>query len=374
MNTEYLKLQKSFARDKRGRFIPYIGKEFDKGLNKNRIVIVGPRHYCDGINNSRNVLIGLSDILSDKKKKKSLESGKQHDFEVGCIEENAEKCLRQEGKSPCPVYKDKTCLLKSDCQIKGVLGCDGKRNLRCETLYAINEFINEPKIESMRLGILYFTQITDFIRSHLKIVQGSSSQIWERVAFFNLIQRYIPLMGIHFDSNLIRNKIQNEDIKTGMDLIKKLNPDIVITTMPCISSVLNKELNEIGYKGRICDRILGYNLYCRESLQLYEEKYEWQVQMDRLIDEYTLPIYSRELRKFARELSYQIYFQYGSKIKGKSPENEIRKYLHSIISDKINKENNVSCSISKLSCFKTSGDKAIEAMRQWMRYKGKDEM
>lgn len=33
-------------------FIPYVGSEYESGINKEKekVLIIGPRHYCDAIN------------------------------------------------------------------------------------------------------------------------------------------------------------------------------------------------------------------------------------------------------------------------------------------------------------------------------------
>ena len=67
------------------------------------------------------------------------------------------------------------------------------RQLRCETLYAIHEYIGKPKMESARYGITYFDSITKFIQTQHNSSNREKSFLWERIAFINLIQRYIPL-------------------------------------------------------------------------------------------------------------------------------------------------------------------------------------
>lgn len=48
-------------------FIPYVGSEYESGINKEKekVLIIGPRHYCDAINDSRNLIPSLIKAIKD---------------------------------------------------------------------------------------------------------------------------------------------------------------------------------------------------------------------------------------------------------------------------------------------------------------------
>lgn len=368
MDTFGLNLQIKMANDTKGRFIPYIGRHYDKGLltpsGYRRILIIGPRHYCDGVENSRNVLMGLNENNRDK-----LERGKRFpdEIRVGCTNTDASCCLKTKGGTDCPVYAGKECLLYNRCEIYKHLNipCNGEhnRNLRCETLYAVDEFLNKPRIESARLGISYFGQITKFINALFMPVNPNAAYIWERVSFFNLIQRYIPLRNVNYDSSIIEKKfVQKQDVSTGEEIIKEIDADILIMTMPCIRRKMEFKLKSIGYKLLLEDTNYGYDVFCKKSIDTVLCKPDWQEEIDRQIADYELPENSWELREFIQQIIDK------SRYKSKS---KIRKYIFQIITNKIHETENISPSIISISCFQEHCVNPLESMREWLRYRSK---
>lgn len=381
MNEQYLQLQLSIANHPEGRFVPYIGKSYEKGLNINnnhlKILIIGPRHYCDAMYNSRNILVDLNDNRDNYLK---LITGKPFpaDFRVGCTKMSANKCLKNEAdpsfkdgceKNRCPVFNNKACPIKKNCAIKNRLeiGCEGKRILRCETLYAIAEFVGKPKFESARFGMSYFAQITQFLSKqfHLKL---SLKEIWSSVAFFNLIQRYIPLHNINFDSEKIGEKIKNYDVAIAEEIISVLKPNLIITTMPCVTKSLNKRLIKHGFNHNTHFEGYDFDLYFRETYQIEFLKPKWQEYLDSFVSNYTVPDMSYRLREDIINVVKYTLKMYEADISGRSAENEVRKYIRRAISDKIHNVENISSSIRNIKCFKKCTNKPDEYMRQWLRY------
>lgn len=381
MADKYAKLQYDFAISEEGRFIPYIGKDYEDGLlceyEKLKILIIGPRHYCDAKYNSRNVLIRKP----SSGKKSKLKSGQlfPNNYEVGCTKRTPEECLKIETKicseqinveSMCPVYKYTICPIIRNCNIQTKFGMKCKsRNLRCETLYAIAEFLKKPNIESTRLGISYFGQITEFIIKHFRPNGYDINRIWQRVAYFNLIQRYIPLKDINYNSDRIERRIKDYDINAARDIIHKLIPDVIITTMLCVSKKIQGILTEFGYSAVNKFDGYGYMLFRKNTFILTSQKPEWQEDLNRLVSDYQFPDISYKLREEICEIVKKIRDTYRSQIHGRSAENEIRKYVRQLFVKKIKDADNVSSSIRNIKCFNECCEKPDEAMRQWLKYK-----
>ena len=301
---DYTDLKRKVALIPEGRFIPYIGELYDEGLgskskNNPRILIIGPRHYCDASYNSRNLLANMTD-----KQREKLIGNPGATFppnlKVGCIETSAKQCLKLK-HDQCPVYVAKhnrscpisrKCKIQSSAEKEGGFQCKSSRNLRCETLYAIYDYLNRPSIESARLGMTYFDSIAKFIIEEFNYVPSKKAiakEIWEKVSFVNLIQRYIPLKDTNFDSKTIGRHIEQEDIYfCKHTIIDNLNPDFIILTMPCIDdalkTILKKEYEQHKvYKNR------GWYVYKAKKTRLTIKKSKWEVLCELFLQGYNFP-------------------------------------------------------------------------------------
>ena len=260
MQTDFIKLKREIASNPEGRFIPYIGEQYSSGLginlkNNPKVLIIGPRHYCDASYSSRNLLAYMTSQMRDDLNR-NPNATFPADLKVGCIEKTARYCLRDKDNS-CPVYlaaENNKCPLARGCKIRSYameedgFKCNSSRNLRCETQYAIHEYLNKPSIESARLGLTYFDSITKFLAEeflHDVTHKIKVEDIWKRVAFTNLIQRYIPLKDINFDSKAIGKEIDKDvDINFCKEMIiDSLKPDYIVMTMSCIEYALRTVLS-----------------------------------------------------------------------------------------------------------------------------------
>lgn len=313
MSTNYKDLKRSIALVSDGRFIPYIGDHYDYGLGPDkgddegenvqedsesnpRILIIGPRHYCDASYSSRNLLAYLSEDMRDKligNPNATFPS----DLRVGCVMDSPKDCLKTT-HDKCPVYlaKGKTCPLWNRCEIRqigmeeGGLHCGKVRNLRCETLFAVHEYLNKPSIESARLGLTYFDSIAKFLIDEFNYASNKkhvAKDIWGKVAFMNLIQRYIPLKDTNFDSKTIRRFIEDDDIFfCKKKIINNLKPDYIIMTMPCIEEalrtiIINEYTLHKAYRNR------GWYLYKKNNAPSIATK--WELRCDEFLKDYKLP-------------------------------------------------------------------------------------
>lgn len=304
METDYDKLKREIALVPEGRFIPYIGVQYPSGLglcakNNPRILIIGPRHYCDASYSSRNLLANLKN--DDRE---NLIGNPEATFplnlKVGCTESSAKECLKSK-HNRCPVYlaeHNKQCPLKDKCKIRSFameedgFTCNSVRNLRCETLYAIHEYLNKPTIESARLGLTYFDTIAKFIIEEFHYEPNKkaiANDIWMKVAFTNLIQRYIPLKDTNFDSKTIGRHITQDDISFCKNtIIDNLEPDFIIMTMPCIEdalkTIIKKQYNlHKAYKNR------GWYVYKAKKSNSSSIKSKWELLCEVFFQNYNFP-------------------------------------------------------------------------------------
>lgn len=259
---DILKIQDQHA------FIPFIGNEYDSGVNeeKEKVLIIGPRHYCDAMNDSRNLIPSLIKVIKEgKMPTKVIEDGKMsktilkknitltNDIEridktnvtlkIGCLKGSAADCLMKSyGDEPfiCPVFEDQQCVLPKDvCEYSGKVNCNGIRQLRCETLIAIYDYLHSNEIQKTVYQILsaehghsYFNSITQYLKRRFKIEDSP----WKKVAFMNLLQRYVPYRGME-EINLY-NYTKNTDVFFTLDIIKELSPTYIIATTKYVADEL----------------------------------------------------------------------------------------------------------------------------------------
>lgn len=404
ISDEIIRLQAKIANDKEGRFIPYIGPNYQKGITLNtlgnqKILVIGPRHYCDARHDSRNLLCNLTSIQKEQ-------LFKQHhpvfpdSLAVGCIQDKALECLKKKHDS-CPVYRSPEylfCPLSGKCKIKESFNCNEKRNLRCETLFAINDFLKPDIIESKKLGIIYFQTITEFINKIYKPVSEKHRFVWEHIAFMNLIQRYVPHMkidetrfnnkdrkkfinGMVDSESLLANYIEREDVEFTLGIIKSLKPDIVILTMDCLYISLNRKLNGLYYTLEHRDPILKYYSFRKSNeteVDSVREKKVYQI-IETIVGNYIIPL---KTRQFAADLNKIIAAVFDYKILDMFNRHyklsHIRKMIFESLIVKLKKNSSdIGTSILKLKWVDCAirdniDQNTLESFRIWLKQRTKD--
>lgn len=384
MAKDYENLKRKIALDPEGRFIPYIGELYDSGLgpkganNNPRILIIGPRHYCDASYSSRNLLAYVSDDMRQGFIGKSGATFPPN-LKIGCVKDSPKECLKSEHDC-CPVYlaKGQTCPLWGECKVRnqGVkedgLACRKYRNLRCETLYAVHEYLNRPSIESARLGLTYFGSIAEFIIEEFHYEPNKKNQaldIWEKVAFMNLIQRYIPLKDINFDSKTIGRHITDDDIffckKTVINI---LTPDFIIMTMSCIEDKLRTIL-ENDYELHKAYKNRGWYVYKSKKSDLESIPSHWELLCEEFFKDYKFPSTSIT---FGEEIYNLVDVMCNDSLTAGEPCKRrtkiIRTKILEIIWDKLKKHKTPPTYIKSIKCLNYNLDLAQgEAiMRKWI--------
>lgn len=270
-NNDFKKWLLEIRNNDKGRFVPYIGDSFGSE-DCEKILVIGPRHFCDGIFDIRNLF-----PLTKKEKLKFIDrKGSVCETDhlcFGCTKITPEDCLANESfdlenqhPNRCPVYvKMGICPLHNKCPFSGRSDakdslCNHKRHLRCETLISIHDFLSdkrthndrkENEVESKMRGIPYFQSINDFVFRY--IIRGDRSKLtprfsWRKIAFMNLMQRYVSYLETMDNSDALEKKIKSEDIDFCEDVISKLSPDVVICTSNCVKSKMSDVFKRFKYQ------------------------------------------------------------------------------------------------------------------------------
>ena len=168
-------------------------------------------------------------------------------MKIGCLEGSAADCLKNsyvDESFICPVFEDQQCdLYKDGCEYSGKVNCNGIRQLRCETLIAIYDYLHSNETQKTVYQILsaehghsYFNSITQYLKRRFKIEDSP----WEKVAFMNLLQRYVPYRGM--EENNLYNYTKDTDVFFTLDIIKELSPTYIIVTMKYVANELLGEI------------------------------------------------------------------------------------------------------------------------------------
>ena len=281
------------ANRKEGRFIPYIGKDYEKGLvskdkdaigrfsrdsdkdkSNVKILVIGPRHYCDAGKSRRNRFASLT-----KKDLEDMNCGKSKnipaDPKLVCMRDDALACLK-DNPDNCPVFRNedaRCCPVSKECNIKESFPCNKERNLRCETLIAIKDYLDSIRvIESQNIGKHFFNSITNIIDKVYKPKSKDSKYIWSCIAFSNLIQRYISTSLTEDDE--IRGFIVEDDRKFMLEVVEQLKPQIIIATNKCVKTKLKTVFRNLLYEERKLSCSGDFYIFERNNNEVITDKWK----------------------------------------------------------------------------------------------------
>lgn len=349
MEDKIIKYQVEVANNEKGCFIPYIGEDYTNGLGakdtKVKVLVIAPRHYCDASKDPRNRFINLINY-SDASGKIPEEALEKNRNKCGCMELTAENCLEKR-YNKCPVFKNKLCPLNREkCKIKLIaeehkdkFKCNDMRNLRCETLIAIKDFLDMEYCEkeesqyiySHRAGKQYFEQITEFVISSFKPVNEDYKYIWNRLAFSNLIQRYI---STNFTNDQeINKKVREEDRNFIKTLIKALAPDVIIATMKCVRNNLKTIVNNLGYQESKEKAKGQFYVYKKSSLCARPDI--WKEIFKKCIEECPDYVNSVDYKQYINGVIKGLKNDHGDSMVDVPKNNELLVYLRDLLTTKI---------------------------------------
>lgn len=344
-SNKYVEFQRNIALTEK-RFVPFIGSNYEKGISGLKILIIGPRHYCDASLNSRNI---LAYVREDQKR--NWKTGETVSFKIGCMKKDAHDCLLPGNHNNCPVYDNvdtRICPVgggkaSGQCKIRafeyedGGFECNGIRNLRCETIIGISDFLNPPtkQIESSREGMTYFQTITNFIKLNFKPKSSDVNYIWSHVSYINLIQKFISKIGFP-DNNSIKTKVDEYDRQQVLITIEVLMPDVIITTMDCVRYHLTTIANKLGYIHETSFGDLDYHIFRKKDIKDDIIVKKWKILIRNFFENYTFPKSEYHLCGDIKGLiNILTKSEYYTLLKNtKSGEKELRCYIKKILSEK----------------------------------------
>lgn len=393
---DFVSFQREIANIEDGRFIPFIGVNYSLGVRlqdsfnvisdekesssmkyRDRILVIGARHYCDAIYDSRNLLGSLS---NDVRKKLQITQPKDlSEIQTGCLEDNSLCCLKKYQIS-CPGYKNSgrnKCPIYDSCKIReikdGNFECKNQRNLKCETQYAIIENYrdkNKLEIEPTGNGKAFFSSVYDFLKDNLSLTPIlTERELWESIAFFNLIQRYIPYRGVYNNNSQIKSFLKEEDIEFAKIIIEKLEPTIILTTMPFIISSLRDVFIDLGYNFDNIINFQEYNLITRKKGKIKGSSLKNFIYNK--ISKYTFPRRTIDFKEDMIDLlenfkNHELTQRFSSKNKIKV----LREMVLDSLIERIEKEpENVPDNIKKLKSFDEANNDKYETFRKYLSQK-----
>lgn len=379
-----------------GRFIPHVGKEYANGLECNypfkestnlKILVIGPRHYCDAEESFRNRNANVLNLLNKKNPSFNVKDGRLYiesngeiiDEDLGCTLSRPEECLKNRPFN-CPVFKAKRCPVSKDCKIWEVsqrygVDCEGMRNLRCETLIAIEDFLNDAwhkngknyessnfVVPDQNLGRTNFSNITEFIVAHFVPNRSTAKELWDCIAFTNLIQRHISDSKYKTNEDIMV-QIRNEDVEFINEMIKILEPDVIIATMPCVKSKL--KIKNLGFVDWRVDVGKHFFVGCKQEVEYFFNR--WKEILRYCVEKSVLPSKSVDLLGFLGGIVEGILYNCSFL---PSRENIVEQ-LHDFLELKVKEcSKNASVEITESEMLFYAGDKDEKSERG--RYAGKE--
>lgn len=221
-------------------FVPWIGKNYDKGLKGKRVLVVGASHFC----NHSNVCIHPNDnkICSNSYDMNKCILGCEYfqDCTGGNTKDYNDKCIWMKKND---YYSDEH---KKLCGVIGEKIGDSNmisEKLNSTTLGEICNFL-DPNYENN----VSYTRFTDFCTRYfykeLTNEIDSKNNFWSHIAFVNYAQNFQPAST--------GNKFKKSDFEAFKKYLEVLKPDIVIVWGCSLGGELEKqefkkEANFYGY-------------------------------------------------------------------------------------------------------------------------------
>ena len=222
-------------------FVPWIGKNYDKGLKGKRVLVVGASHYC----NHSNVCIHPND------NKICSNSYDMNKCILGC--EYFQDCTGGKTKE----YNDKCSWMKNNgsysVEHENLCGAIGKKigdsniisvKLNSTTIGEVCNFLNNDCEDNAS-----YTRFTNFCTCYFsqELTNGIEPKynFWSHIAFVNYSQNFQPAST--------GNKFKKSDFEAFIKYLEVLKPDIVIVW----GCSLGGELEKQGFKKEA--NFYGYN-------------------------------------------------------------------------------------------------------------------
>ena len=209
-------------------FVPWIGKNYDKGLKESKVLVVGASHYC----NHSNICIHPYNNKDCSNYNCQNKCNLGCDYFLDCTSENTKR------------YNDYCAWMKKEeysknyeilCNEIDEKICDCKmifEKLKSTTLGEICNFL-DPNYEDN----VSYTRFTDFCTRYfykeLTNEIDSKNNFWSHIAFVNYAQNFQPAST--------GNKFKKSDFEAFKKYLEVLKPDIVIVWGCAVGGELEKQ-------------------------------------------------------------------------------------------------------------------------------------
>ncbi|MEE0669603.1 hypothetical protein [Prevotella sp.] len=230
-------------------FVPWIGKNYNKGLNGKKVLVVGASHYC----NHSNICIHQAKKCSNSYDKNKCRLGCKYFQECtsGKTKDYNDKCAwMKESYST-----DYVALCKSICDKIGDSNMISEK-LNSTTLGEICNFL-DPNWED-NVSYTRFTEFgTRFFDKELTNKIEPKYNFWSHIAFVNYAQNFQPAST--------GNNFKENDFDAFKKYLEVLKPDIVIVW----GCALGGEMEKKGFKVNAENN--GYN-WTKDGIQFVNIK------------------------------------------------------------------------------------------------------
>lgn len=186
-------------------FVPWIGKEYEKGLCAKKVLVVGASHYCNHTNvcSLNNSCVHSKNNYCEKGCKNFLlcTNSKTKEYDDKCEwmnDDNEHSCLYEK---LCSFIKESSYDIKI------------KNKLSSNTLDEVCNFL-----DCNCNGNKTFSCFTDYCISYFGL--NDCYDLWEHIAFVNYAQNFQPKSR--------GNKFKDSDFDAFKKYIEVINPDVVI--------------------------------------------------------------------------------------------------------------------------------------------------
>lgn len=210
-------------------FVPWIGKNYDKGLKESKVLVVGASHYC----NHSNICIHPYNNKDCSNYNSQNKCNLGCDYFLDCTSENTKRY-----NDYCAWMKKNDYYSDEHKKLCGVIGEKiGDSNMISEKLNSttLGEICNflDPNYEDN----VSYTRFTDFCTRYfykeLTNEIDSKNNFWSHIAFVNYAQNFQPAST--------GNKFKKSDFEAFKKYLEVLKPDIVIVWGCALGGELEKQ-------------------------------------------------------------------------------------------------------------------------------------
>lgn len=209
-------------------FVPWIGKNYDQGLNGSKVLVVGASHYC----NHSNVCIHpnnnkkCSNFYDNKKCRLGCENFQ--DCTIEKTKDYNDKCAWMKKEEYCEDYKALCEAIDNSIDANRIFG-----RLNSTTLGEVCNFLDTEWGVNNSFEKFSKFCIEYFFEDKCNKEKEYRNQLWSHIAFVNYAQNFQPAST--------GNKFKKSDFEAFKKYLEVLKPDIVIVWGCALGGELEKQ-------------------------------------------------------------------------------------------------------------------------------------